>query len=109
MPLTSRPYSVKYRHWLFKLPLARRYRGMVLGRTILFKDGESDIPSALLRHELIHLEQIECHGVARFYLIYVCDYLANRWRFRDHDTAYRNIRFEKEAYEREERGGDQHR
>ena len=99
--MTSRHYSVKYRHWLFKLPLARRYRGMALGRTILFKDGEGDIPSALLRHELIHLEQIKRHGVGRFYLIYVWDYLANLWRSHDHDTAYRNIRFEKEAYERE--------
>jgi len=40
MPVTSRSYSVKYRDWLFKLPLARRYRGTVLGRTTLFKDGE---------------------------------------------------------------------
>jgi hypothetical protein len=101
MAKTTRPFRVKYRHWLFKLPLARRYRGMVLGRTILFKDGEAEIPPALRRHELIHLEQIERYGVARFYLIYLRDYVANLWRFRNHDAAYRNIPFEKEAYERE--------
>jgi hypothetical protein len=92
---------VRYRHWIFKLPLLRRYRGMVIGRTILFKGGETEIPPALLRHELIHQEQIDRYGIARFYLIYFRDYLANLWHLRDHDAAYRNIPFEMEAYERE--------
>jgi hypothetical protein len=74
---------------------------MVVGRTILFKAGATEIPAALLRHELIHQEQIDRHGIVRFYLIYFRDYLANLWRFRNHDAAYRNIPFEKEAYERE--------
>lgn len=79
----------------------RRYRGMVLGRTILFKDDESEISPTLLRHELIHQEQIDRHGVARFYFIYFRDYLTNLHRLRNHDAAYRNIPFEREAYERE--------
>jgi hypothetical protein len=91
----------RYRHWIFKLPLARRYRGMVVGRTILFKGGEAQVSPALLRHELAHLEQIDRHGITRFYLIYFRDYLANLWRLRNHDTAYRDIPFEKEAYEQE--------
>jgi hypothetical protein len=74
---------------------------MVLGRTIVFKDGETEIPSTLLRHELIHLEQMDRSGVARFYLIYLRDYVVSLRRLRNHDTAYRNIPFEKEAYERE--------
>jgi hypothetical protein len=92
---------VKYRHWIFKLPFVRRYNGMVLGRTILFKGGATEIPPALLRHELIHQEQIDRHGIVRFYFIYFRDHLANLWRLRNHDAAYRNIPFEKEAYERE--------
>ena len=92
---------VRYRHWIFKLPLARNYRGMVMGRTILFKGDEADVSPTLLRHELIHQEQIDRHGIARFYLIYLRDYLINLWRLRDHDAAYRNIPFEKEAFERE--------
>ena len=99
--MTTRPLRIKYRHWAFRLPLLRRYDGMVLGRTILCKHVEGEIPPALLRHELIHLEQIERYGVVQFYLIYLRDYLANLCRFRNHDTAYRNIPFEKEAYERE--------
>jgi hypothetical protein len=91
---------VKYRHWIFKFPFVGRYRGMVMGRTILFKDDETEIAPALLRHEFVHLEQMDRHGVARFYLIYFSDYLANFWRLRDHDAAYRHIQFEREACER---------
>jgi hypothetical protein len=91
---------VKYQHWIFKLPFVRRYRGMVVARTILFKDAKTEIAPALLRHELVHLEQIDRHGIIRFYLIYFRDYLANLWRLRDHDAAYRHIGFEREARER---------
>ncbi|MGD9656395.1 MAG: hypothetical protein AB7U61_01945 [Methylocystis sp.] len=92
---------LRYRHWIFKLPLARNYRGMVVGRTILFKGDESDVSPTLLRHELVHQEQIDRHGVARFYFIYLRDYLVNLYRLRDHDAAYRNIPFEREAFERQ--------
>jgi hypothetical protein len=70
---------------------------MVVARTILFKDAKTEIAPALLRHELIHLEQMDRHGIIRFYLIYFRDYLTNLWRLRDHDAAYRHIRFEREA------------
>jgi hypothetical protein len=86
---------------MFNLPGMRRYHGMVVGRTMIFRGSESEISATLLRHELIHQEQIDRHGVARFYLIYFRDYLANLWRLRNHYGAYRNIPFEKEAYERE--------
>jgi hypothetical protein len=104
LDMIARPCRARYRHWIFKLPLVRRYRGIVLGRTILFRDRETEIPLSLLQHELVHLEQIDRVGVARFYLIYLHDYLANLRCFRNHDAAYRNIPFEKEAYEREGRG-----
>lgn len=103
-PRPDRPRQaprLRYRHWIFKLPLARNYRGMVMGRTILFKGDESEAPTTLFRHELIHQEQIDRHGIARFYFIYLRDYLINLWRLRDHDAAYRNIPFEREAFERE--------
>jgi hypothetical protein len=81
------------------LPFVRRYRGMVVARTILFKNAKTEITLALLRHELAHVEQIDRYGITRFYLIYFSDYLANLWRLRDHDDAYRHIRFEREARE----------
>ena len=74
---------------------------MVVARTILFKNAKTEITPALLRHELAHLEQIDRYGITRFYIIYFSDYLANLWRLRDHDAAYRHIRFEREARELE--------
>ncbi|MBI5011976.1 MAG: hypothetical protein HZC06_04075 [Methylocystis sp.] len=100
-----RPLRVRYRHWVFRLPFVRNYRGMVVGRTILFKGDESEVSQTLFRHELIHQEQIDRHGIARFYLIYFRDYLLNLWRLRNHDAAYRNIPFEKEAFERQHETG----
>jgi hypothetical protein len=92
---------IKYRHWIFKLPLLRHCRGLVLGRTILINCDESEMTPALLRHELIHQEQMDRYGVARFYFIYLHNFLMNLWRLRNIHAAYRNIPFEKEAFERE--------
>lgn len=61
-----RPLRVRYRHCVFILPFVRNYRGMVVGRTILFKGDESEVSQTLFRHELIHQEQIDRHGIARF-------------------------------------------
>lgn len=96
---------IQYRHWLFRLPFLRHYRGICVGRTILFKDDESAVSAVLLQHELIHQEQIERHGILRFYTVYLRDYLANLWRLRNHQRAYRNIPFEIEAYAREREEG----
>ena len=37
----------------------------------------------------------------RFYFKYLRGYLLNLWRLRDHDAAYRNIPFERDAFERQ--------
>ena len=74
---------------------------MVVGRNILFKGSESDVTPELLKHEMIHQEQMDRHGVLAFYAIYLKDYLRNLAKFRDHDEAYWNIPFEIEARERE--------
>lgn len=102
---TRQSARVRYRHWIFKLPFVRNYRGMVVGRTILFKGDESEVSETLFRHEIIHQEQIDRHGIARFYLIYLRDYLVNLWRLRNHEAAYRNIPFEREAFERQYEAG----
>jgi hypothetical protein len=69
MTLRRQIRRVRYRHWIFTLPFVRRYNGMVVGRTILFKGGADEIPPALFRHELIHDEQIDRHGIVRFFSI----------------------------------------
>lgn len=94
--------KIKYRHWAFRLPLLRHYRGICLGRTILFKHGEEDISQTLLRHELAHQEQIAREGMLRFYAVYLRDYFRNLARYKSHWAAYRNIPFEVEARAAEE-------
>lgn len=85
--------------WLFRLPLLRRYSAIVLGRRCYTKSAY--YTEKLIRHELVHQEQMDRVGVLAFYLIYLRDYLWNLIRFRDHDRAYREIPFEVEAYARE--------
>ncbi|MEP7197638.1 MAG: hypothetical protein ABI851_14055 [Saprospiraceae bacterium] len=55
----------------------------------------------LINHERIHLRQQIELLIIFFYLWYFIEYLMNRIKSNDHFTAYRNIRFEKEAYDKE--------
>ena len=52
----------------------------------------------LLRHEMVHVRQMEQLGVPRFLWRYVGEYVRNRLRGMDHDAAYRAISFEREAF-----------
>ena len=53
---------------------------------------------ALLRHEMVHVAQMEQLGVVVFLLRYLGEYMANRLRGMSHDAAYRAISFEIEAF-----------
>ena len=90
--------------WLFKLPFIRRYSAIVLGRRCFIK--HSNYSLELLRHELVHQEQMDRVGMVSFYMIYLKDYLINLVRYRDHDIAYAEIPFEKEAYARQALASD---
>lgn len=90
---------MKFNHWIFKLPFMKPYSAIVIGRTILFKGPTAD--PVLLRHEMIHQEQMDRHGVVGFYLIYLKDFIRMFWKHRDWQQAYRSIPFEVEAYERQ--------
>ena len=55
----------------------------------------------IINHEQIHLRQQIELLVLPFYIIYILHYLVNLLRYRNHDKAYRNIVFEREAYSNE--------
>ncbi len=55
----------------------------------------------LLNHERIHIRQQVELLVLPFYLFYIFNYLFNLIRYANHDKAYRNIIFEKEAFANE--------
>ncbi|MEA2010653.1 MAG: hypothetical protein U9N78_08115 [Actinomycetota bacterium] len=63
-------------------------------------DGDA---AALLVHESVHVDQWRRHGAVRFLARYLGDYLRGRAVGLPHRTAYRAIRFEREATERTER------
>ncbi len=94
--------KIRYKHWAFRLPLLKHYRGICLGRYILFKEGEEKISKPLLRHEMVHQEQITRHGLVGFYVKYLVDYAKNLVRYKSHWEAYRQIPFEVEAREKED-------
>lgn len=56
------------------------------------------IDSVLLNHEKIHIQQIKKIGVVYFYFDYIYQYVTLRFKGLNHNQAYFNISYEKEAY-----------
>jgi Domain of unknown function (DUF4157) len=80
------------------------FRGVIaltLGRTIYLARDAVDI-DRLIRHELVHVEQVGRLGLLRFLLRYVREYVLNRRRGLKAAEAYRRISFEEEAFAAEE-------
>lgn len=55
----------------------------------------------IINHEKIHLRQQLELLIFPFYILYFFNYFINLFRYQNHDRAYRNIIFEKEAYDHE--------
>jgi hypothetical protein len=70
---------------------------LTLGRSIyIAPDAAADIDRHI-RHELVHVWQVTRLGLLPFLWRYMREYLSNRWRGLDPDTAYRRISLEEEA------------
>lgn len=52
-----------------------------------------------MNHEFIHFRQQIELLIIPFYILYLLNYLINLIQYHDHMEAYRNIVFEREAYE----------
>ena len=75
--------------------------GMALFPFILLKSADHKKDKILLNHEKIHLRQQLEMLVIPFYVCYLANYLINWIKYKEHYKAYRNIVFEKEAYDNE--------
>lgn len=84
-----------------RLLLMGGYRAITLWPFVFLADRSLLGNVSLMRHERIHLRQQAELAVIPFYIIYVYDYLMGRINGLDHDAAYRNIRFEREAFNNE--------
>ena len=89
--------------WWLRLFLLRGVAGITLGRRIFIAPHVAGSQlERLVRHELAHVRQIARVGLIRFYWRYAVEYLRNRRMGMSSVAAYRNITFEKEAFEAEE-------
>jgi len=87
-----------YNHWLPPLIGAD---AITFGNIILYGMPEDKVWSVLRKHEMVHVEQYAKYGVVRFLIIYIYEYLVGRLKGLDDKQAYRNIGFEKEAFEKQ--------
>ena len=88
-----------YAHPAFRLPFLRRFSAMTLAPfCILYRDAAEDVDPLTRRHEAEHLAQVRRTGVARFYATYLSDWHRGLVRTRSLHAAYREIRWEIEAY-----------
>src|SRR5690349_7268448 len=71
---------------------------MALYPFILLREREFLKDAALINHERIHHRQQLELLLLPFYLLYLSNYIFNRFRYHTHQEAYRNIIFEREAY-----------
>ena len=92
--------------WWLRPFMARNVIGITLGRRIYLSHAMAARTDAslerLLRHELIHVAQVNRLGLVRFLVLYVAEFLRHFWRERSVSRAYRLISFEIEAYAAEQ-------
>ena len=84
---------------MFRYFLPKRVSAIALWPFIFIKEKELSKNPILINHEKIHLKQQVELLILLFYCFYLIEYLFLLFRFLNHDKAYRNISFEKEAYQ----------
>lgn len=91
---------VRFRYpWWLRPFLMRGVAAITLGRRVYLAAGAAEPEiELLLRHELVHVQQIARLGLLRFYWRYVAEYISLRRRGLSSAEAYRSISFEAEAF-----------
>lgn len=74
------------------------YRAITLYPFIFVRNDNDKYDKELINHECIHLRQQKELLVLFFYVWYFLDFVIKYLRYRNWDKAYRNIIFEREAY-----------
>ena len=75
------------------------YKAITIFNLIFVRNGHK-LTNIDINHECIHIEQIKDCFYIFYYPLYVFEFLFNLLKMNPHD-AYKNISFEKEAYENE--------
>ena len=86
---------------VFKYLLPKGYRGLTLFPFIFLLRKEDKQNVVLINHEKIHIRQQLELLVVPFFIWYGFEFLIRLMQFKNWSRAYRNISFEREAYENE--------
>ncbi|MCW5520825.1 hypothetical protein J1N09_13335 [Aureitalea sp. L0-47] len=81
--------------------IPKKFTGMVLWPFIILKYSALKEDEVFLNHERIHLRQQIELLILPFYIWYGTEYLVRLLQYRKRKEAYRNISFEREAYQNE--------
>ena len=81
--------------------LPKRLIGITVFPFVFLKQKDMRFNSILINHERIHLRQQLELLVLPFYIIYSIEFCVNWIKYKNVNTAYYNISFEKEAYQNE--------
>ena len=76
-------------------------RGLTLYPFIIVSQKSDLEDEVLINHEKIHIRQQLELLILPFYIWYLIDFLYQLYKFKNKNKAYRNIIFEKEAYQNE--------
>jgi hypothetical protein len=69
----------------------------VLYPFVLINDSEENVLPSTIKHELMHVRQVERDGFCRFYLKY-CKYILQHLLKGDIEGVFKDNEYEKEAY-----------
>lgn len=85
-----------------KYIIPRGYVGITLFPFIFLKRKEFRLDKKLINHESIHLRQQTELLILPFYFLYIVEFLVKLLIYKNWNTAYRAISFEREAYTNEQ-------
>lgn len=87
--------------WVNRFFLRKGFSGMAFWPFIILKNKKHQKDVVFMNHERIHLRQQAELLLIFFYLWYVTEFFLRWAQFKNRREAYRNISFEREAYNNE--------
>ena len=81
--------------------IPKGFRGFTFFPFVFLKYRKDTANEVLLNHEKIHIQQQLEMLVVPFYIWYLLEFLYRLIQYRNSRVAYRNISFEREAYDNE--------
>jgi len=94
-------YKILLAPRLIKLLTWNFASAMAIYPFILIKNQNQKKQTTIINHELIHLQQQKELFILPFYFLYIIEYSLLFIFYLSHHKAYKNISFEKEAYQHE--------